>query len=267
MSRLDDVFDKVREENRVALMPFLTAGDPTLEYTGRTILEMEKNGADIVELGIPFSDPLADGPTIQRSSQRALAGGVTPAGILDFLKDLRQKTALPVVLMGYYNPIFHYGVSSFVETAKGAGADGLIVPDLPPEEAGELIAAARKVDLDTVFLLAPTSTPERIKMIAEVSRGFIYYVSLTGVTGARTKLASGIERSIARIREVTPMPVCIGFGISSPEHVERIRACADGVIVGSAVVGRIEQVSGEASGPLEVGRFIGRLKAVTERGG
>jgi len=267
VSRLDDVFDKVREENRVALMPFLTAGDPTLEHTGRYILEMEKNGADIVELGIPFSDPLADGPTIQRSSQRALAGGVTLAGILDFLRNLRRKTSLPVVLMGYYNPIFHYGVSSFVETAKGAGADGLIVPDLPPEEAGELIAAARQADLDTVFLLAPTSTPERIRKIAEVSRGFIYYVSLTGVTGARKELAAGIERSIERIRKATPLPVCIGFGISSPEHVKRVRSCADGVIVGSAVVERIEQLSGETGDAVEVGKFIGRLRAATGRGG
>jgi len=263
VSRLDDVFEKVREEKRVALMPFLTAGDPTPEQTERYILEMEKNGADIVELGIPFSDPLADGPTIQRASQRALAGGVTPAGILDFLKGLRRKTSLPVVLMGYYNPIFHYGVSSFVEAAKEAGAEGLIVPDLPPEEAGGLITAARKADLDTIFLLAPTSTPERIQKIAEVSRGFIYYVSLTGVTGARTKLASGIEDSIARIREATTMPVCIGFGISSPEHVEQVRACADGVIVGSAVVGLIEQVGVMPEGPAKVGRFIGKLKAAT----
>ncbi len=267
MSRLDEVFSKVKGENRVALMPFLTAGDPTLAHTERYILEMEKNGADIVELGIPFSDPLADGPTIQRASQRALTGGVTLAGILDFLKGLRQKTSLPVVLMGYYNPIFHYGVSSFVKTAKSAGADGLIVPDLPPEEAGELIEAARKADLDTVFLLAPTSTPERIRKIAEVSRGFIYYVSLTGVTGARTSLSTGIEDAIARIREATTMPVCIGFGISSPEHVERVRASADGVIVGSAVVGLIEQVSGESEGPVEVGKFVGKLKAATVKEG
>ncbi len=266
MSRLDEVFEKAKAENRAALMPFLTAGDPSLDHTGRYILEMEKHGADIVELGIPFSDPLADGPTIQRSSQRALAAGVTPAAILGFLRDLRRKTTLPIVLMGYYNPIYHYGVSSFVEAAKEAGADGLIVPDLPPEEAGELIPAARKADLDTIFLLAPTSTPERIKKIAEVSRGFIYYVSLTGVTGARTSLAAGIEDSIAAIRAVTTMPVCVGFGISSPEHVERIRACADGVIVGSAVVGRIEQFGRETGGAAEVGRFIETLKAATVKG-
>jgi len=267
VSRLDEVFEKAGRENRAALMPFLTAGDPTLEHTGRYILEMEKNGADIVELGIPFSDPLADGPTIQRSSQRALAGGVTLRAILEFVGDLRRKTSLPIVLMGYYNPIFHFGVTSFVEAAKGAGADGLIVPDLPPEEAGELIPAARKADLDTVFLLAPTSTPERIGKIAEVSRGFIYYVSLTGVTGARTTLSTGIENAIARIREVTAMPVCIGFGISSPGHVERVRACADGVIVGSAVVGLIEKAGGETGGVAEVGRFIAKLKAATVKGG
>jgi tryptophan synthase alpha chain len=181
---MDEVFEKLKKEDRVALMPFITAGDPTLDMTRRCLLEMEKNGADIIELGIPFSDPLADGPTLQRSSQRALSGGISLSRILSFLKELRSETDIPIVLMGYFNPIFKYGVKRFAKDAREAGADGVIVPDLPPEEAEELIRASREVDLDTIFLLAPTSTQERIAQAAEVSRGFIYYVSLTGVTGA-----------------------------------------------------------------------------------
>jgi tryptophan synthase alpha chain len=267
VSRIDAVFQALKKTDRVALMPFLTAGDPSLDLTARYILEMEKNGADIIELGIPFSDPLADGPTIQRSAQRALAAGVSLAGILDFLKELRKESRIPIVLMGYFNPIFHYGVERFVEDAEAAGADGVIVPDLPPEEAGELMDAAKDKGLDMIFLLAPTSTPERIKIIAELSQGFIYYVSLTGVTGARSQLSTGIAESISKIRQVTSKPICVGFGISSPDHVRDVRHFVDGVIVGSAVVGRIEKVSGRVDGPEQVGGFIRELREATDRSG
>jgi tryptophan synthase alpha chain len=248
-------------------MPFLVAGDPSLEMTGKFIMEMERNGADIIELGVPFSDPLADGPTIQRASQRALEGGVSLVRILAFLRNLRQESAVPIVLMGYYNPIYHYGVERFVNDARTSGADGLIVPDLPPEEAKELIRAARGADLDTIFLLAPTSTPERIERIAEVSRGFIYYVSLAGVTGARKELASGIEESLSHIRRQTSMPVCVGFGISTPEHVRHVGAFSDGAIVGSALVGLIEASMGNPECTAMVGRFIRHLGAAAVRTG
>jgi len=260
LSRIDKVFERLRGEQGIALMPFLTAGDPTLEMTGQCIREMEKNGADIVELGIPFSDPLADGPVIQRASQRALAGGVSLVRILRFVKELRSEVAIPIVLMGYYNPIFRYGVERFSKDARDAGVDGVIVPDLPPEEAEDLIRAARDVDLDTIFLLAPTSTPERIQRIASASRGFIYYVSLTGVTGARNKLSTDIGPSIQRIREVSAKPICVGFGISTPDHVRGVSQFADGVIVGSAVVSLMEQAMEEPGCPARVGTFIRKLR-------
>ncbi len=246
-------------------MPFLTAGDPTLEMTGKFIVEMEKNGADIIELGIPFSDPLADGPTLQRSSQRALEGGVTLSRILSFLKELRKETSIPIVLMGYYNPIFRYGVERFSKDAKDAGAAGVIVPDLPPEEAEDLIRAARGVDLDTIFLLAPTSTRGRIERVSEVSRGFLYYVSLTGVTGARDSISSDIGAAIAKIREVTSMPVCVGFGISKPEHVRRVSKFADGVIVGSALMELVEKRIEEPECVTRVGTFIREFREAAEK--
>lgn len=246
-------------------MPFLTAGDPNLEMTGRCIREMAKNGADIIELGIPFSDPLADGPTIQRASQRALSGGVSLVRILGFLKELRADVAVPIVLMGYFNPIFRYGVERFVRDARDAGADGVIVPDLPPEEAEDLIRWARGVDLDTVFLLAPTSTSERIERIAAASRGFIYYVSLTGVTGSRDRLSQDIGTHIQRIREVTSKPICVGFGISTPEHVAYVSRFADGVIVGSAVVGLMERTMEEPGCAAGVGVFIRELREAAKK--
>jgi len=267
VSRIDEVFEKLKKEDRVALMPYITAGDPTLDMTRRCILEMEKNGADIIELGIPFSDPLADGPTLQRSSQRALSGEISLSRILSFLKELRSETGIPIVLMGYFNPIFKYGVKRFAKDAREAGADGVIVPDLPPEEAEELIRASREVDLDTIFLLAPTSTQERIAQAAEVSRGFIYYVSLTGVTGARDQLASDIGASLEKIRKVTTMPICVGFGISTPEHVGTISRFADGVIVGSAVVSVIEKRLKDPACPAHLGDFIGKLRKTATRHG
>ncbi|MDX1763828.1 MAG: tryptophan synthase subunit alpha [bacterium] len=265
MSRIGQTFENLRGEGRLALMPFLVAGDPSLKMTGEFILELEKSGADIIELGVPFSDPLADGPTIQRASQRALAGGVTLTAILEFLKSLRRKTEVPIVLMGYYNPIYHYGVDRFAQDAKASGADGIIVPDLPPEEADALIGASRKVGLDTIFLVAPTSTADRIEKIGAVSRGFIYYVSLAGVTGARKELSSGIAQSVENIRKQSAMPVCVGFGISTPEHVRQVSRYADGAIVGSALVGLIEKCHGDPRWSETVSRFISDLRAATVR--
>lgn len=239
MNRIDITFNNLQEKGTKALMPFLTAGDPDLAITGELILEMEKNGADLIELGVPFSDPIADGPTIQASSQRALEKGVTLDEIIDFVGSLREKTDIPISLMSYYNPIFIMGEETFFERAKAAGVDGVIVPDLPPEEAQPLIKMGIKFDQKTIFLIAPTSTPERIRKIAEISGGFIYYVSLTGVTGVREELDRSIRQNLERIRAATEKPIAVGFGVSTPDQARTVSQWADGVIVGSALIKRI----------------------------
>ena len=195
-NRIEEAFKRLKEKNQKALIPFITAGDPDLDKTGELVMAMEKAGADIIELGVPFSDPIADGPIIQRASYRALKGGVSLRKILGLVKDLRRETSVPIVLMTYYNPVFKYGLSEFVKDAVGAAVDGIIVPDLPPEEGRGIIEEGMKAGLDTIFLIAPTSTRERIKMISALSRGFIYYVSLTGVTGARESLPTEVEESV-----------------------------------------------------------------------
>ena len=193
-------------------------------------------GCDIVELGIPFSDPLADGTTIQEASSQALQGGVTPKVCLELAKQLREKVALPLVFMTYYNPVLHFGLESFCVACAEAGIDGLIIPDLPPDEATDLDASAKKHQLDLIFLLTPTSTTERIRLVAEKSRGFIYLVSLTGVTGPRESLPAGLEDFVSRVRKETAQPLCVGFGISTPDQAHRVGQVADGVIVGSRLI-------------------------------
>lgn len=241
MNRIEKVFDNLRRQGKKAFIPYIMAGDPDLEKTREIVLLFERIGADIVELGIPFTDPLADGPTIQRASERGLAKGVTLTRVLDFTKELRKDTDIPVVFMTYYNPLFKYGEERFVRDAVLSGVDGLIVPDLPPEEAGELIRFSRKAGLATIFLLAPTSTEDRIKKVAKASKGFIYYVSITGITGSRLNIDESLFNSIKRIKEMTDKPLCVGFGVSNPEEASRMAAIADGVIVGSAIVRRLEE--------------------------
>jgi tryptophan synthase alpha chain len=240
-SRIEKVFKKLKANNQKALIPFITAGDPDLDATKRLVIEMEKAGADIIELGVPFSDPIADGPAIQKASYRSLKAGTTLKKIIGVVKELRQTTEIPIVLMTYYNPVFKYGVSEFVRNANEAGVDGIIIPDLPPEEGEGIIEEGKRRGLDTIFLLAPTSTKERIKMVASVSTGFIYYVSLTGVTGARESLPETVEASVNKIRKATNKPIAVGFGISTAEQAKRIASFADGVIVGSAIVNVIEK--------------------------
>jgi tryptophan synthase alpha chain len=261
MNRIDTTFNNQRENGTKALMPFLTAGDPDIETTGKLILELEKNGADLIELGVAFSDPIADGPTIQASSLRALQSGVTLDKIIDFVGLLRKKTDIPISLMSYYNPIFVMGEKTFFERAKAAGVDGVIVPDLPPEEADTLIKMGIRFDLKTIFLLAPTSTSERIGMISEVSGGFIYYVSLTGVTGARSELDQGIRRNLEHIRAATEKPIAVGFGVSTPEQARTISKWADGVIVGSALIKRMLRFSYDTEQMVrEAGLFVRSLR-------
>ena len=240
-SRITKKFKEVRGKKGKAFIPYIMAGDPDIKRTRELIRILEDCGADIIELGVPFSDPLADGPTIQKAAQRALDEGVTLKKVIELVAEIRCSTQVPIILMTYYNPVFKYGEERFVLDASAAGVDGTIVPDLPPDEAGNLIKYAKKSGLDTIFLLAPTSTDDRIRKVAGTSTGFIYYVPITGITGSRLALAPSIEGHIARIRSVTSMPVAVGFGISTPEEAADISQFADGVIVGSAIVKRVEE--------------------------
>lgn len=257
MSRIASVFDRLRAARRPALMPFLVAGDPDLRTTSRAVEALVHAGADLIELGVPFSDPIADGPVNQRAYSRALAAGVMLGDVLDGVRHLRARVAVPIVLLSYYNPLLQYGLQRFCADAAAAGVDGLVVPDLPPDEAGELLAPARAASLDVSFLLAPTSTDARIRLAAERSSGFIYCVSLIGVTGVRDRLSGEVEGLVGRIRQLTTLPVCVGFGVSTPEQAREVGAVADGVIVGSAIVALLEQPDGEE----RLVEFAGSLRA------
>lgn len=240
-NRIIQKFAELHSKNKKALIIYITAGDPRLRVTEQLVSALERAGVDIVELGIPFSDPLADGPTIQAASQRALLRGVSLEGIFQSVVRIRKESQIPLALMSYYNPIFHYGEEKFVTRAIKVGVDGLIIPDLPPEEAQGLIRAARKVDLATVFFMAPTTTLSRMRKIAKFSTGFIYYVSLTGVTGARDRLAQTIASQVRQAKRLTHTPICVGFGVSTPQQVRSIARWADGVIIGSALIKEIEK--------------------------
>ncbi|MDD5428007.1 MAG: tryptophan synthase subunit alpha [Candidatus Omnitrophica bacterium] len=236
MNRVDKKFKKLKKEGKKAFIAYITAGDPALAMTERAVLALEGAGVDIIELGIPFSDPVADGPTIQAASQRALKKGASLKKIFAMVRALRRKTEMPLVFMTYFNPVFKFGLVKFFKTCREAGVDGVIIPDLSIEEAGETIALGRKNVVATIFLAAPTSPRKRIKEIAAKSRGFIYYVSLTGVTGARTKLPPEVAANVKAIKSITDKPVAVGFGISDAAQARTIAKCADGVIVGSAIV-------------------------------
>jgi tryptophan synthase alpha chain len=258
LNRIDEKFQQLREEGKCGFIPFITAGDPTLEDTRKLIIEFESQGADIVEVGVPFSDPLADGPIIQASSLRALKNGVSLRKVLGLVEDLRSFTKIPIVLLTYYNPVYNYGITNFVKDAKRCGVDGVIIPDLPPEEADDLRREADDAELATIFLVAPTSTPKRIKLIAEASTGFIYYVSVTGTTGIRERLEE-IKPQLRLIRSITKKPIGVGFGISKREHIQRVATLADAVIVGSAIVKRISDASSREDLVEEVGKFLSNL--------
>jgi len=261
MSRIKNTFKRLKKKNKTALIPYLMAGDPDLAATKMLILELEKAGSDIIELGAPFSDPLADGPTIQKAALRSLKNHTSIADVLGLVADVRRTSSIPLILMTYYNLIFKYGEERFVADAAAAGLDGLILPDLPPEEAGTLMSLAKKAGLDTIFLLAPTSTDDRIKLVAKVSQGFVYYVSLTGVTGARTGLQQSIAESLQKIKAITNKPVAVGFGISTPEQAAQVAHWgADGVIVGSALVKVIEENIGNSGLVHHAAAFVKALK-------
>ena len=237
MSRITSVF----KPGYKALIAYLTVGYPSLETTYEAASVLADNGCDIIELGIPFSDPLADGATIQKANYQALQQGITPQICLEAASQLHQRIAAPLVFMSYYNPILSFGLEAFCRASAKAGIDGIIIPDLPPEEGAELEARASKHKLDLIYLLAPTSTEERVSLVAERCRGFIYLVSLTGVTGARQALPPGLEDFVGRVRQKAQQPLCVGFGVSNPEQAQRVAKIADGVIVGSRFLQLMEQ--------------------------
>ena len=241
MNRIDKKFQDLRAEGARAFMPYLCAGDPTPELTSKLLLTLEEAGADLIELGVPFSDPIADGPTIQRASERALTHRISLQQILEMVADLRQQTDIPIALMSYYNPIFRMGEEAFCKAAQDAGVDGVIVPDLPPEEAEPLLNVAPQYNLATIFLVAPTSPPERMQSIAAASSGFIYCVSVTGVTGARSTLSDEVAPMLNELRKHTEKPISVGFGVSTPAQATQVAQIADGVIVGSAIINVIEE--------------------------
>lgn len=236
---LEKKLQNLKNNNKKIFIPFITAGYPSLATTEKLILAMEQAGADAVEIGIPFSDPIADGPVIQNSSFKALQSGATLIKIFNIVKQLRQNISIPIIFMSSYNPIYKYGVEKFAISAEDCGVSGVIVPDLPPEEADDLIKAAKQHNLATIFLFTPTSSEKRIKLITQKSSGFIYYVSLTGVTGIRNTLSTSIKEKIDIARKYTNKPIAVGFGISTPDQAQETAKIADGVIVGSAIIKEI----------------------------
>jgi tryptophan synthase alpha chain len=258
------MFERTRAAGRIALMPYLPVGYPSVETTLALAPALVAAGADLFELGVPYSDPLADGATVQRATQAALANGVTLGLCLEVARQIRQQVDVPLVMMTYYNPVARYGVDEFARAAATAGVDGLLVPDLPPEEAEPLANACARNALDLAYFIAPTSTDERIELVAGLSRGFIYCVSLTGVTGARSKLADSLPAYLDRARRRVDRPLVVGFGISQPEHVAVVAKHADGAIVASALIDRLdslppsEQVSGAAA-------YVATLASATAR--
>lgn len=259
MSRIADTFARLRAQGRRALIPFLMAGDPSLADTAAFLSRLAGAGADLLEVGVPFSDPIADGPTNQRAAQRALTAGVRLRDVLAMVARVREHLTLPLVLLTYYNPVLRYGLEAFGRDAAAAGVDGVVVPDLPPEDGGPLREAVRAHGLDTIFLVAPTSTDGRLAAVAAAASGFVYCVSLTGVTGVRADLAGDVGALVGRLRRHTALPACVGFGISTPEHARQVASVADGVIVGSALVALVEQHAAAAGEALET--FVRALRA------
>ena len=260
MSRISQTFNYLRLEGKKALIPFITAGHPDLRTTEKLIFALERSGADLIELGVPFSDPMADGITIQMSSEHSLAKGTNLKMILALIKKVRMKTRIPIILMGYYNPFFIYGLKRLADDAKDAGVDGILTVDLPPEEAGEMKMQTDRTGLDLIFLLAPTSDDARINLIVKYATGFIYYVSLTGVTGVRSKIDKDIRNHVENIKRSSDLPIGVGFGISSPLHAKKVAKWADAVVVGSAIIKIIESNRNKNLMIQRVSQFVADLK-------
>lgn len=264
--RIAQRFDSLSRAGELGLVAYITVGDPSLDASEGIVLAAAEAGADVIELGVPFSDPVADGPTIQRASERALRGRTTLAGVLDLVRRLRQRTQVPLVLFSYFNPILQMGIEKFADAAASAGADGVLATDLTPEESDEYRAVLRSSGLDTIFLAAPTSTDARLELIASVSSGFLYLISRTGVTGARESLPEELPGLVRRIRKFTSLPIAVGFGISLPTHITVLGGIADAAVVGSAIVAEIEKAGSPDAASNAVGDLVARLKNAARSG-
>ena len=265
-TRITRRFGELRRAGELGLVAYLTAGDPTLAATERIVSALAEAGADVIELGVPFSDPLADGPTIQRASERALRSGTTLAGVLALVKNLRRGTEVPLVLFSYFNPVLQMGVEKFADAAASAGADGVLITDLTPEEAGDYRRCVSARGLDTIFLAAPTSTDVRLTRIAESSSGFLYLISRTGVTGEKDTLPEDLPALIRRARAATSLPIAVGFGISLPGHVSILGGLADAAVVGSALVAEIEKAPSADAAAAAAAERVRSLKQAALRG-
>ena len=265
MSRIERKFSELKNTGEAALIPFITAGDPDLQTTLEIMRALEAGGADCIELGIPFSDPTADGPTIQRASERALKNQLTLSHILQMLRRFRSNSEIPVILFGYFNPFFRFGLKEFSRQSARAGADGVLCVDLPPEESEELKRWTDAEGMDLIFLLSPASGKDRLELVARKGRGFIYYVSVTGVTGARQSLNEQLRSQVAQVRQITSIPVGVGFGISTPQQAAWIVEFADAVVIGSALVETIERASGGLAKAQAAGDFVSKIKRAMKR--
>jgi len=257
--RISRLFERLKERNKKGFISFVTAGDPDMATTKKIIRELARSGADMIELGIPFSDPMADGPTIQASYERAVKAGVHLADVLKLVGEVRRETEIPLVLFGYYNPIFNYGLKRFAKDAAAAGADGVLIVDLPPEESDELKSELDRAGVDLIFLLTPTSDERRMRLVASRASGFIYFVSVTGVTGARAAVSSDIHKYVRRVRKYTDLPLGVGFGISTPAQAKEVCKSADAAVVGSAIVSVIARNKGPRL-IKELGSFVSGIK-------
>lgn len=266
MNRIDKRFKELAAQGVPAFIPFITAGDPDLDRSGELVCELDRAGADVIEFGVPFSDPVADGVVIQEAALRSLNNGVTLRDIIELVGKLRKTTQVPLMLFTYFNPVLAYGIPQFATDAAAAGVDGVLCVDLPPEEAAEFKQCLSDKGLATVFLIAPTSTPDRIELISKASTGFIYYVSRTGVTGERENIEESVKNMVADIRRHSEKPIAVGFGISKPEQVAEVAGYADGVVVGSAIVRVVGELGDSQDMVSRVGAFVKTLVDAAKKG-
>lgn len=260
MGRIDDAFNTLKQQGKKGIVPFVTAGDPDLATTERLLVELSQAGATLIELGVPFSDPMADGPVIQRASERALKNNFGLQDLLDSAARARKQIDTPIILFSYYNPLLQFGLKRIAQATRDAGLDGILVTDLTPEESGEFEAELRANDLNMIFLIAPTSTDERLRLVAEHASGFIYAVSRAGVTGARSSVSAEAEKLVTRMRQFSTLPIAVGFGISNAEQVRDVRRYADAVVVGSAIVAEMERLIDAPDIAQRIGQFVTRLQ-------